>query len=125
MPVFALSNAGLEISSQLLDAFTSAVTLGIIFGLVIGKQIGVTLFAYLVVKLGWASLPEGVSWKHVYAASWLAGIGFTMSLFIANLGFESEQSLTSAKAGILAASLIAGLIGFVLMKRVVASQPAA
>jgi len=125
MPVFALSNAGLELGAGLLDAFSSAVTLGIVFGLVVGKQIGVTLFSYLVVKLGWASLPEGVSWQHVYAASWLAGIGFTMSLFIANLGFESADVLSSAKAGVLAASLIAGVVGYLLMKRVIASHPTA
>lgn len=118
MPVFALSNAGVELDGDFFDYFSSSITLGVILALVLGKQIGVTLFAWLAVKTGAASLPEGVSWMHIYGAAWLAGIGFTMSLFIANLGFADEGSLTAAKAGILAASALAGTVGYLLLKRV-------
>ncbi|NBC17707.1 MAG: Na+/H+ antiporter NhaA [Bacteroidetes bacterium] len=118
MPVFALANAGVVLSGEMLGvAFGSTITLGIIAGLVLGKQLGVSLFAWLAVRLGWAELPENVSWRQVYGVAWLTGIGFTMSLFIANLGFEEQVALDSAKIGILVASLISGLGGWVLLGR--------
>ena len=79
------------------------VTLGVLVGLVVGKQIGITAAAYAVVRLGLGSLPEGVRWRHIYGAAWLAGIGFTMSLFIAGLAFSEGPMLALAKVGILAA----------------------
>ncbi len=88
MPVFALANAGVEIGSGFISSLSHPVSLGIILGLFFGKQIGVFGFSYLAVKLKLASKPEGVSWKKIYAASLLAGVGFTMSLFIGNLAFE-------------------------------------
>ncbi len=123
MPVFALANAGIEIGSGFLGTLAERAALGVILGLVIGKQVGVTLFSWLVVKMGWAALPAGVTWKQIYGAGWLAGIGFTMSLFIANLAFQDEEHLLMAKGGILVASLIAGVIGYVLLRRWI-SQPA-
>ncbi len=116
MPVFALANAGVTIGAGFSSALTHSVSLGIIFGLFIGKQIGIFGFSYLAVKLKIASVPEGVSWKKIYAASIIAGIGFTMSLFIANLAFDSEELLNIAKVGILSASLISGIIGFLILK---------
>jgi len=116
MPVFALANAGVTIGSGLSSALTHPVSIGIILGLFIGKQIGIFGFSYLAVKLKLASEPEGVSWKKIYAASVLAGIGFTMSLFIANLAFTSPELLNISKVGILAGSLLSGSVGFIILK---------
>jgi NhaA family Na+:H+ antiporter len=92
-------------------SLTNSVSLGIIGGLVVGKQIGITLFAWLAVRLGVAQLPSGLTWRHIYGISWLGGIGFTMSLFIANLAFGQYDVLSVSKVGILTASLIAGVGG--------------
>jgi NhaA family Na+:H+ antiporter len=113
LPLFALFNAGIHFDENALDAFTHPTTLGIIFGLVIGKQIGVTFFTWAAFKLGRAQLPAGVGWKHIYAISWLCGMGFTMSLFITELAFASEALTKAAKTGILTASLIAGVMGYI------------
>lgn len=117
MPLFALANAGIALNRDLLTALVSPVSLGVILGLVVGKQIGISLFSVLVVRLGWASLPAEVSWRQLYGASWLAGIGFTMSLFISSLAFEGAELLEDAKVGILVASLLAGGIGLLILYR--------
>jgi NhaA family Na+:H+ antiporter len=124
MPVFALANAGVELGAGFVDALTQPVTLGVMLGLVAGKQIGITLFSWLAVRSGLASLPSGVSWRHIYGAAVLGGIGFTMSLFIAGLAFSSAETLAMAKAGILLASLVAGVAGFWLLRRVGATEEA-
>ena len=116
MPVFALANAGVAVSDELGSALTHPVSIGIILGLFLGKQIGIFSFSYLAVKLKLASEPEGVSWKKIYAASVLAGIGFTMSLFIANLAFTSPELLNISKVGILTGSLLSGIVGFIILK---------
>jgi NhaA family Na+:H+ antiporter len=116
MPVFALANAGVELGAGFLEALAQPVALGVIVGLVVGKQVGISLFSWLAVRSGLASLPAGVSWRHVHGAATLGGIGFTMSLFIAGLAFGSAESLAMAKAGILVASLIAGLAGLWLLR---------
>lgn len=119
MPLFALANAGVSIDGNLFQIFVNPVTLGIALGLVIGKQVGVTLFSWLAVRSGFATLSKEVSWLQIYGAGWLAGIGFTMSIFIAGLAFgNSPQILSIAKIGILTASLIAGVLGFIILKRV-------
>ncbi len=116
MPVFALANAGLPISAELVGLFFNPITLGIVLGLFLGKQIGVTLFTWLSVKLKLSSLPEGVTWKQIYGVACLSGIGFTMSLFISNLAFGSDLYVQEAKLGILIASLLSGVVGtFALM----------
>ncbi len=112
MPLFALANAGVALGEGVTAALTQPVTLGVTVGLVLGKQIGITAFSWLAVRLGLASLPSGVSWRHIYGAAVLGGIGFTMSLFIAGLAFSDLETLETAKTGILLASLIAGLAGF-------------
>jgi NhaA family Na+:H+ antiporter len=118
MPVFALANAGVPLTGEMLGvAFGSTITLGIIAGLVLGKQIGVTLFAWGAVRLGWAEMPANVSWRQVYGVAWLTGIGFTMSLFIGGLAFADPVALDSSKIGILAASLISGIGGWLLLSR--------
>jgi NhaA family Na+:H+ antiporter len=116
MPIFALANAGVVLGGGFLSAVTNPISLGVIFGLIIGKQIGITLFSWLVVKSKLADLPEGVNWRHIYGVSWLAGIGFTMSLFISSLAFGISPELETAKSGILLASLIAGIVGFFLLR---------
>ena len=116
VPVFAMANAGVVFGTGLGDALMTRVSLGIIVGLVLGKQIGIMAFTWLAVKLNLGSLGEGVNWKLVYATSWLAGIGFTMSIFIANLGFGAGENLHDAKIGVRAGSLVAGIVGFTLLR---------
>jgi Na+:H+ antiporter, NhaA family len=116
MPVFALANAGVQLGGGIGDALTSPVTLGTVAGLVVGKQLGITLFAWRAVKSGLSELPRGVGWRHVYGAGWLAGIGFTMSLFISDLGFSDGSLVDAAKIGILAASLVAGAVGWTILR---------
>ncbi len=115
VPVFALANAGVAFSING-NLFSSPVVWGIILGLVVGKQVGVTFFAWLAVKLGLADLPEGLTWRHIYGAGWLAGIGFTMSLFVGGLAFGSGELLSQAKIGILAASVISGGVGWFILR---------
>ncbi|MCB0235163.1 MAG: Na+/H+ antiporter NhaA, partial [Anaerolineae bacterium] len=99
------------------DTLLSPVGLGIIFGLVVGKQLGIMLFSWAAVRAGVADLPEGVSWRHIWGASWLAGIGFTMALFIDSLAFDGEPALlNSAKVAILVASLISGVVGYLILR---------
>ena len=98
-------------------------SLGVIMGLFFGKQIGVTAFSWLAVRLGWAELPAGVGWRQLYGVSLLTGIGFTMSLFIANLAFGDPVVLDQAKIGIFAASLLSGVLGWGLLRRTSPAAP--
>jgi Na+:H+ antiporter, NhaA family len=116
MPIFALANAGVTLGGGLAEALVSPVALGIVAGLVLGKQLGITLFAWLAVKVGVSELPVGINWRHVYGGGWLGGIGFTMSLFITDLAFSNGSLVDAAKLGILAASLIAGVIGWAILR---------
>ncbi len=116
MPLFALANAGIVIKADILEMLTGAVPFGIMVGLLLGKQIGITLFTWMAVRAGLGELPEGVSWYHIYAVGWLGAIGFTMSIFITSLAFNDSELLTSAKAGILLVSFIAGVGGWLLLK---------
>jgi Na+:H+ antiporter, NhaA family len=113
MPVFAFANAGLPITGTVPDL---AVAGGAMLGLLIGKPAGIVLGAAAAVRLRYAALPPGVSWKMLHACAWLGGIGFTMSLFVATLAFESPAMLDAAKSGVLAGSLIAGLVAATLMR---------
>ena len=115
MPVFGLANAGVVLSGNLGATVTHSVSLGVIVGLVVGKQGGITLFSWLAIRLGVASLPRGVTWRQLYGAAWLGGIGFTMSIFIANLAFGGTALLPIAKMGILLASLTAGTVGWFIL----------
>jgi Na+:H+ antiporter, NhaA family len=118
MPLFALANAGVPLGGDIVGALASPVTLGIVLGLVVGKQLGITLFAWLAVRSGVSELPEGIGFRHVYGAGWLAGIGFTMSLFISDLAFSEDSLVETAKLGILVASLIAGVVGWTILRGV-------
>lgn len=118
IPVFALANAGIDLRAvEWSQAFASTVTLGILAGLVVGKFAGIGGFSWLAVRLGWARLPSGVQWKHVLGAAWLAGIGFTMSLFIAQLAFRDPALVEQAKLGILLASAVSATIGLTWLVR--------
>ena len=115
VPLFALANAGVRIPQDVGAAMAQPVVIGIVVGLVLGKQLGISAAAWLVVRSGFASLPDGVAWRHMYGAAWLGGIGFTMSLFVAELAFPDPALEDAAKLGILLASVIAGLGGFVVL----------
>ena len=117
MPLFALSNAGVKLEGDFFAALTHPVTIGIVLGLVIGKQVGVTLFSWAAVRSGIAALPYGVTWLQFYGVALLGGIGFTMSLFITNLAFTSDVLSTEAKIGILLGSAISGVIGYLVLLR--------
>ena len=118
LPLFALANAGVALSAEALRAaVASPVTLGIILGLVLGKLVGVSGATWLAVKLGLADLPAGVRWGQVAGTGLLAGIGFTMSIFVTSLAFSGEPALIDeAKIGILAASVLAGVLGYLLLR---------
>ena len=109
IPLFALANAGVTISSE--TALYQSISIGIIAGLVFGKPIGIIIFSWLAFHLKLAILPENVNWKQIFAVGCLAGIGFTMSLFIANLAFDDKYSIDAIKPAVLAASIIAGCLG--------------
>jgi NhaA family Na+:H+ antiporter len=117
VPLFALANAGVRLDIDIGATLQQPVALGVLFGLIIGKQVGITLAAAVVLRLGLASFPDGVGWRHIYGAAWLGGIGFTMSLFIATLAYgDGAAELDLAKVAILGASLIAGAGGFVILR---------
>jgi NhaA family Na+:H+ antiporter len=112
MPVFALANAGVVLSSgDFASAVTSSVAIGTILGLAVGKPLGIVGFSWLAIRFGLAELPSGLRMRHLAGAGFLAGIGFTMSLFIANLAFPGSAYLNNIKIGVLLASLLSGLLG--------------
>jgi len=117
MPLFALSNAGVHVLGNVKKAVFSPVGFGVALGLVLGKPIGITLFAWLAAKLGVATKPNEARWSQLFGASCLCGIGFTMSLFIATLAFGESPLLDTSKIGTLCASLAAGVIGSLIIMR--------
>ena len=117
LPVFALANTGIVIGAGWMEELVSPNSLGIIAGLVLGKPIGIMLACFTAVLIGVCRLPLDLSWRHVFGAGILGGIGFTMSIFITNLAFTASPSLINAsKMAILVASLTAGVIGFAWLK---------
>ncbi len=118
LPLFALANAGVAIEGDALTTLSHPVALGILAGLVIGKPIGITLASWLAIRLGLAAMPADLTWRHIIGTGFLAGIGFTMSLFIEGLAFGKTPLDAPAKVGILIASTTAGTIGLVFLKRI-------
>ena len=114
LPVFALSNAGIKVGGDLLEMVLHPISLGIIGGLVLGKSIGISLICKILIRLKLANLPEGVGFRQIIGVSFMAGIGFTMSIFIAELAFE-EQYKQIAKVGIFLASIISAMIGMLVL----------
>lgn len=117
LPLFALANTAIMFPSAPGTLLHSAVNYGILAGLIVGKPLGITLFSYLAVKLRLAGLPEGLTWSHVLGMGMLAGIGFTMSIFIALLAFNDTDIQITAKLGILIASVVSGIAGYVFLYR--------
>ncbi len=120
MPVFALANAGVALSFGGLESTTA---LAVAAGLVVGKPLGITAAAWLACQAGWASLPAGVTWGLLHGCAWIAGIGFTMSLFIAGLAFGESPRFDAAQIGIMGASLVAAIAGAGLVRRAAAEAP--
>lgn len=124
LPVFAFANAGVSLAGGGIAALGHPVSMGIILGLVAGKVIGVSFFSWLAIKLNLASIPAGVTWRHLIGVAFLGGIGFTMSLFVANLAFGESRLLEISKIGILAGSLIAGIVGYCILLKAPAAPSA-
>ena len=116
LPIFAFANAGVSFSGMKLNLLWDPVTLGIILGLFFGKQIGVMLFTYIGSLLRICKLPSDVSWAQYYGLSIVTGIGFTMSLFIGSLAFTDPEYQTSVRLGVLIASLLAGVLGYLTLR---------
>jgi Na+:H+ antiporter, NhaA family len=117
LPIFALANTGIVIGTEALQSLTASNSLGIILGLIIGKPLGVTLLSFVAVAVGVCRLPLDLNWRHIFGAGLLAGIGFTMSIFITNLAFTGAAAVINAsKMSILLASLVAGMLGFIWLK---------
>ena len=117
MPLFALANTAIVLPSDFSSIFSSDVHHGILTGLVLGKPLGIFLFGLLAIKLGLASLPTGMGYKQLWGTGMIAGIGFTMSIFIATLAFSSEETQTISKVAIITASILAGLAGYLYLGR--------
>ncbi len=116
LPLFALTNADVAVTGLDLATVTSSpVVLGVFCGLVLGKPIGIMLFSFITIKTKIAKLPEFVTWRHMFGASVLGGVGFTMAIFVANLAYTDAMLITEAKLSILVASTVAGIVGFVLL----------
>jgi len=121
LPIFAFANAGISFEGVGIEQIASPVPMGIILGLVVGKQLGVFGFCFIAIKLGLAKLPENVNWTLLYGVSLLCGVGFTMSLFIGSLAFEQGNgpSLFNDRLGIVIGSLISGVLGYLIINRAV------
>ncbi len=118
IPVFALSAAGVELSGDVLsDAVTSPVTLGVAIGLVVGKTAGISLFSWIAHRLGWVTIPRSLSGLHMVGLAMVAGIGFTVSLFISRLAFDDPSVADESRIGILVGSLIAAVVGLAILSR--------
>ena len=117
MPVFALANAGVVLGTGAAKSLVDPISLGVICGLVFGKPIGIVLFSWFATQSRVATMLNGVSWRQIVGVGMLGGIGFTMSLFIANLAFGNTHGLETAKVGILAASIVSGIAGALVLFR--------
>ena len=116
LPIFALANTAIVIGTDFTTIIAQNYSIGIALGLIIGKPLGIITILFIAIKLGWCKLPNDLNWKSILGVGFLAGIGFTMSIFITLLAFENETIINNAKFIILLASLVAGLIGFISLK---------
>lgn len=117
LPLFALANAGIHLQGDLIKVLLNPINLGIGIGLVFGKFVGIVAISRLLVALKLAKLPDRVTWNHIYGVAFLGGIGFTISLFINELAFTNEDFIYTAKVGILFSSLVAGIIGSIILMK--------
>ncbi len=118
LPIFALANTGIIFGQDWITGLSTSNSLGILSGLVIGKPLGIVLLCFIAVKVGISKLPGDITWGHLLGAGILAGIGFTMSIFITLLAFQDNNRITDSKIAVLMASVIAGTLGFVFLKMV-------
>ncbi|CDS91555.1 Na(+)/H(+) antiporter NhaA 2 (fragment) [Sphingobacterium sp. PM2-P1-29] len=116
IPIFAFANTNITIESEMIHGLIAPLGLGISLGLLLGKPLGIFLMAFICSKLKISSLPEGSNLKHIIGIGLLAGIGFTMSIFISILSYENPLYVNEAKLSILISSVLAGLIGYFLLK---------
>ena len=116
LPIFALANTAIVMSGNISEILTENYSLGIAFGLIIGKPLGIFFITFITVKMGLCKLPSDINWKSVLGVGFLGGIGFTMSIFITLLAFDNETVINNAKLIILLSSLVAGVLGFVFLK---------
>lgn len=116
IPVFAFTNTNITLQAEMLHGLTAPLGLGIFFGLMLGKPVGILLTTWVCRRLGIASLPEGSTWMHIIGVGMLAGIGFTMSIFISILSFHNPLFVSEAKLSVLLTSIIAGTAGYILLK---------
>ena len=115
IPIFAFANAGVDFASD--SSLDTGLMFNLAIALILGKSVGITFFTFLSVKLKLAKLPDRIKWIHIIGVGFLAGIGFTMSIFIANLAFTADKDLVDAsKIGVIIGSLIAGILGYVLLR---------
>jgi NhaA family Na+:H+ antiporter len=117
MPLFALANAGVPLAGNIRDLLAQPAVLGVLFGLVVGKPLGIAGAAWIATRFRLADLPTGASWSHIIGVAALGGIGFTMSLFIGDLAFNDQLLLDASKLGILLGSLLSGLLGWLIIRR--------
>jgi Na+:H+ antiporter, NhaA family len=118
VPLFALANAGVDFRGvDIIEALTSPVALGVSVGLVVGKIVGISAASYGAVRFKLGKLPPGTTWAHVLGLSAVAGIGFTVSLFVAGLAFADPQFTDLAKVGIFSGSIVAGIAGSIVLSR--------
>ena len=117
MPLFALANTGITLTGNWIEGLTTSNSLGIFTGLFVGKPLGIALFSFVAIRTGISQLPNAVSWKHIIAAGFLGGIGFTMSIFITLLAFNNLEIIQSSKISILLSSLLAGIVGFLILSK--------
>ncbi|MDO6589191.1 Na+/H+ antiporter NhaA [Loktanella sp. D2R18] len=115
VPIFAFANAGVVLTGLSFSDLFAPLPLGIALGLILGKQIGVFGVSFAMVKLGFARLPHGASWAHIYGIACLAGIGFTMSLFIGSLSFDDPELMNQVRLGVLSGSLVSGVLGYAIL----------
>ena len=123
LPLFAFANAGVSFAGLSLSSLFSDITLGIALGLFVGKQVGVLAFSALAVSVKLARLPEGVTWAQIYGAACLTGVGFTMSLFIGTLAFDTAEVLNEVRLGVLTGSILSGIVGYVVIRASLSSRP--
>jgi NhaA family Na+:H+ antiporter len=116
LPIFALANTAIVLSSNIGQTLTQDYSIGIALGLIVGKPLGIFLFTFLAVTFGLCKLPDDMNWKSIVGVGFLGGIGFTMSIFITLLAFDNETIINNAKFVILISSFIAGLAGYLSLK---------
>ncbi|MDH3330166.1 MAG: Na+/H+ antiporter NhaA, partial [Desulfobulbaceae bacterium] len=123
LPLFALANAGVYLGDmEMQTALTSSISLGVMLGLILGKPLGIFTFTFTASKLMKAPLSHGVTWAHIFGASMLGGIGFTMSIFISGLSFTDPKFLELSKFGIIGGSLISGVLGLIFLGIITSRQ---